>query len=112
VCRAAGDTARDHPADRNRLAFGRRVGGQQRSVGAGIDSDAPGFSKVKIEPHLGTLTNASGTIPHANGNIKASYILQNDKWNVDIILPQTITGRFIWKGKTYPLKPGTNNFNL
>ncbi len=74
----------------------------------GINTDAPGFSKVKIEPHLGTLTNASGTIPHPNGNIKASYILQNDKWNVDITLPQTITGRFIWKGKEYALKSGEN----
>jgi len=27
-------------------------------------------------------------------------------------LPEKISGRFIWKGKTYPLKPGTNNFNL
>jgi alpha-L-rhamnosidase len=76
----------------------------------GIDSDAPGFSKVKIEPHLGTLTNASGTIPHPNGNIKASYILQNGKWDVDIILPQKITGRFIWKGKNYSLKEGENKF--
>ncbi|HEY2725686.1 MAG TPA: alpha-L-rhamnosidase N-terminal domain-containing protein, partial [Parafilimonas sp.] len=39
----------------------------------GIDTDAPGFSKVKIEPHLGTLTYASGTIPHPNGNINTSY---------------------------------------
>ena len=74
----------------------------------GINTDAPGFGKVKIEPHLGTLTNASGTIPHPNGNIKASYILQNDKWNVAITLPQTITGRFIWKGKEYALKSGEN----
>jgi alpha-L-rhamnosidase len=30
----------------------------------GIDSYAPGFSKVKIEPHLGKMENASGEIPH------------------------------------------------
>ncbi|MEO8711254.1 MAG: alpha-L-rhamnosidase C-terminal domain-containing protein, partial [Parafilimonas sp.] len=78
----------------------------------GIDTDAPGFAKVKVEPHLGTLTNAYGTIPHPNGNIKASYILQNGKWNVDITLPKKLTGRFIWKGKEYPLKEGVNNFNL
>ncbi len=76
----------------------------------GIDSDAPGFSKVKIEPHLGTLTNASGTIPHPNGNIKAFYLLQNGKWNIEIKLPQKIIGRFIWKGKEYALKEGENNF--
>ena len=74
----------------------------------GIDSDAPGFGSVKIEPHLGTLENASGTIPHPNGNIKASYVLQGAKWNIDIILPQKLAGKFIWKGKTYALKEGEN----
>jgi alpha-L-rhamnosidase len=74
----------------------------------GIDTDAPGFSKIKIEPHLGTLTRASGTIPHPNGNINVSYILQNKKWNVDITLPQKVTGRFIWNGKEYSLKAGNN----
>ena len=78
----------------------------------GINTDAPGFAQVKIEPHLGTLTNASGTVPHPNGNIKASYILQNGKWNVDITLPQRTTGRFIWKSKEYPLKEGENKFLL
>ncbi len=76
----------------------------------GIDSDAPGFSKVKIEPHLGTLTNASGSIPHPNGNIQASYILKNVKWNVVITLPNKLTGRFVWKGKDYVLNEGVNNF--
>ncbi|HVX24880.1 MAG TPA: alpha-L-rhamnosidase N-terminal domain-containing protein [Parafilimonas sp.] len=78
----------------------------------GINTDAPGFFKVKIEPHLGALTNASGTMPHPSGNIKASYALQNGKWNIDITLPQTISGRFIWKGKEYMLKSGENKFVL
>ncbi len=78
----------------------------------GINTDAPGFSKVKIEPHLGALTNASGEMPHPAGNIKASYILQNGKWNINITLPQTITGKFIWKGKEYALKSGENKFVL
>jgi hypothetical protein len=78
----------------------------------GIDSDAPGFTKVKIEPHLGTLTSASGSIPHPDGNIKASYMQQNGKWNISITLPQTITGKFIWKDKEYALKQGENTFTL
>ena len=78
----------------------------------GINTDAPGFSKVKIEPHLGALTNAYGTIPHPNGNIKVSYILQNEKWNIEIVLPTKITGNFIWKGKEYALKEGESNFTI
>ena len=78
----------------------------------GIDSDAPGFSKVKIEPHLGSLTSASGTMPHPKGDIKAAYVFADNKWNVDIDLPAPITGKFIWKGKTYLLKAGKNKFTV
>jgi hypothetical protein len=78
----------------------------------GIDSDAPGFKKVKIEPHLGDLKNVNGKMPHPNGSVLANYKLVNGKWNIELTLPEKISGRFIWKGKTYPLKPGTNNFNL
>jgi len=78
----------------------------------GIDTDAPGFKKVKIEPHLGDLKNVSGKMPHPNGIILANYQFTSGKWKIEITLPETISGRFIWKGKTYLLKPGTNNFNL
>jgi len=76
----------------------------------GIDSYAPGFSKVKIEPHLGTLTNVSGEIPHPNGKVEVAYFLEKDKWKIKISLPQNTPGVFIWKGKRYPLKAGENSF--
>jgi hypothetical protein len=78
----------------------------------GIDSDAPGFSKVKIEPHLGPLINANGEIPHPNGKIAVDYNYQNDKWNIKIDLPKNTSGIFTWERKQYPLKSGLNNFNL
>ncbi|HRH59575.1 MAG TPA: alpha-L-rhamnosidase C-terminal domain-containing protein [Chitinophagaceae bacterium] len=78
----------------------------------GIDSDAPGFAKVKIEPHLGTLTNISGSIPHPNGTLAAGYQLQNGKWKIQITLPKNTTGYLLWKQKKYALKPGENNFEL
>jgi len=78
----------------------------------GIDSDAPGFGSVKVEPHLGTLTTASGTIPHPNGNIKASYVLQSGKWNIDIVLPSKISGKFIWKEKEYALREGETKITV
>ncbi len=78
----------------------------------GIDSDAPGFSKIKIEPHLGSLKNASGEIPHPNGKIAVDYKYENNKWNIKIDLPKNTSGIFTWKNKPYPLKSGVNNFNL
>jgi alpha-L-rhamnosidase len=74
----------------------------------GIDSYSPGFSKIKIEPHLGTLTKASGEIPHPNGKVVVSYVLENNKWKMKISLPEHTSGIFVWKSKTYALRSGNN----
>ncbi|MEI6049721.1 MAG: alpha-L-rhamnosidase C-terminal domain-containing protein [Bacteroidota bacterium] len=76
----------------------------------GIDSDAPGFGKVKIEPNLGDLKSVMGEIPHPAGKISASYHFENGKWNIEIGLPKTISGYLLWKGKRYELKEGINNW--
>ena len=78
----------------------------------GIDSDAPGFKKVKIVPHLGSLTHTSGTIPHPNGNITASYEKTNDNWKISISLPPNTPGYLLWKDKRYELKPGENSLTV
>jgi len=78
----------------------------------GIDSYAPGFRKVKIEPHLGALTNISGEIPHPDGKVAVDYALSNAKWKIKISLPQKTSGIFVWKGKSYPLKAGDNVLSI
>ncbi len=78
----------------------------------GIDSYAPGFAKVKIEPHLGTLTKVSGEIPHPNGKVAVAYRLDKNNWNIKLSLPPTTSGMFIWKEKTYNLKAGENSFTI
>jgi hypothetical protein len=76
----------------------------------GIDSYAPGFVKIKVEPHLGTLTSVSGEIPHPNGKVVVSYALEHNKWQINIKLPQATRGIFVWKTKQYLLKAGNNAF--
>ncbi len=78
----------------------------------GIDSYASGFSKIKIEPHLGDLKNASGEMPHPNGKVAVAYKLNANKWSIKIDLPQKTSGIFVWKGKTYLLKTGENMFRI
>jgi alpha-L-rhamnosidase len=75
----------------------------------GIDSDAPGFAKVKIEPHLGRLKNASGEMPHPKGKISVQYTSGK---NALISLPPDVTGTFIWRGKTFSLHSGKNIIDL
>jgi alpha-L-rhamnosidase len=64
------------------------------------------FSKVKIEPHLGKMENASGEIPHPNGTVAVNYAKNGAKWNISISLPIKTDGVFLWKGKSYNLKSG------
>ncbi|HXB43944.1 MAG TPA: alpha-L-rhamnosidase C-terminal domain-containing protein [Puia sp.] len=78
----------------------------------GIDSDAPGFAKVKIVPHLGSLKSISGTMPHPLGTLSVSYRMENGKWKIAIGLPNALSGYLMWKGKKYALKPGANAFDL
>jgi alpha-L-rhamnosidase len=76
----------------------------------GLDSEAPGFTRVRVEPHLGSLQKATGSIPHPNGTLSASYQQNNGKWNITIGLPPATSGRLLWKEKEYPLKAGLNTF--
>lgn len=78
----------------------------------GIDSDAPGFKKVKIEPHLGQLTTVSGEIPHPDGKIAVAYVLDGGRLHSRVTLPPGISGVFVWKGRTVRLVSGVNSFDL
>ena len=76
----------------------------------GIDSDGLGFSKVKIEPHLGEIKKINGAIPHPNGTISVSYLHNESKYDILIILPKATTGRLIWEGAEFLIKEGENKF--
>jgi len=78
----------------------------------GVDSYAPGFSQVKIEPHLGDLKNVSGEIPHPNGKLSVKYELAKNKWTVWINLPLNTSGVLVWKGKSYSIKAGENKLSI
>ena len=79
----------------------------------GIRSDAPGFEKVLIAPHLGKLHDASGCIPHPKGDICVDYKIDaKGSINAEISLPQGINGIFVWKGKEVKLQGGKQKINL
>ncbi|MGH9582836.1 MAG: alpha-L-rhamnosidase C-terminal domain-containing protein [Bryobacteraceae bacterium] len=69
----------------------------------GIESMAPGFSKVRIAPNIGKLRHVSATIPHPRGEITVD--LTN---TADVTLPEGVTGEFVWKGQEKPLHEGRN----
>lgn len=75
----------------------------------GIDSDAPGFARVRIEPHLGKLKSISGEMPHPKGRIAVNY---NVAGSATIELPVEVDGTFIWHGKSIDLHGGKNVIRL
>ncbi len=75
----------------------------------GIDSDAPGFKKVRIEPHLGDIHKIGGEMPHPNGTIKVMYEQNANRLSATIVLPEHTTGTLVWKGKEYVLAAGSND---
>lgn len=77
----------------------------------GIDTDAPGFNKIRIEPQLGALKKAEGTMPHPKGEIKVSYVINaQGKCNAAIFIPKGTSGVFVWKGKEHLLKDVETKF--
>ncbi|HEY8927834.1 MAG TPA: alpha-L-rhamnosidase C-terminal domain-containing protein [Mucilaginibacter sp.] len=78
----------------------------------GIDTYAPGFAKIKIEPHLGDITTIGGEMPHPNGKIAVNYALEKTGWKIRVELPVKTSGIFVWKGKSYPLRAGENELKL
>lgn len=77
----------------------------------GIDSSSPNFETVKIEPHLGSIQEISGSIPHPAGTVSVNYSLSKNR-KAEIVLPNSVTGVFIWKGSIYKLKGGSNVFTI
>lgn len=78
----------------------------------GIESDGPEFSKVKITPHLGSISEIGGSIPWRKGDIKVKYTLSGKHLKAAILLPEGLSGKFIWNNKEYAIHSGNNLLNL
>jgi hypothetical protein len=72
----------------------------------GIDSAAPGFSRVIVRPYLGALTRVSGAIPHPKGEIAVSLTRRGEAVEGEVVLPPGVTGEFVWGAVRIPLAAG------
>jgi hypothetical protein len=83
------------------------------SLVCGIEPDTPGFESVRIEPHLGNLEWIEGGMPHKLGEIKVSLKKSNTHTiSGSIVLPDGLSGKFIWNGKSTVLKGGKNTISV
>lgn len=80
----------------------------------GIMPDAPGFSRVLIQPALGELKEVHGIMPHPKGTISVMLRRKDNSSGIEgeIVLPEGIRGRFVWQGKVKVLTGGTQTIDL
>ena len=71
-----------------------------------------GFETVEIKPLPGFTTKVKGEFVHSSGRIVMDYTKINQGYHMKIHLPAGLTGQFIWRETTYPLKGGNNLFDV
>jgi alpha-L-rhamnosidase len=82
------------------------------TVVAGIHPDSRGFARVRMEPHLGKLTHLDAAMPHDGGEIRVSYKRMEKDWQATITLPNSLSGRLVWQGHSYPLHGGVQQLSV
>lgn len=81
----------------------------------GITPSEPGFSSVKIEPHLGELQHVKASMPYSVAGQEIKVELERKGAtgiHALITLPENCTGKFIWMGKKMSLQPGEQTISL
>jgi hypothetical protein len=76
---------------------------------AGVEPASPGFATVRVAPHLGNLTSITASYPHREGPIKIEYRRNGNALEATVDLPGKLSGTFVYHGKSWPLRPGTNH---
>ena len=79
---------------------------------AGIEPASPGFTTVRIAPHLGNLPSLSAVYPHPDGMIEVKYARRGTGIDATITLPGKLEGEFLFQGKTRKLTPGVNQITV
>lgn len=79
---------------------------------AGIQSDAPGYARLRVAPVLGDLTTLDAAAATPRGAVSVRYAISGDSLTADIDRPAGLPGDFVWKGKHYPLTETHSHFAL
>ena len=79
----------------------------------GIEPTSPGFKTFKIEPQMGTLTEAKATVDTHYGLIKTSITRKGNRLTLEVTVPTGTTAEVISpKGKKQTLPPGTHQVKM
>jgi hypothetical protein len=79
------------------------------TVVAGIRPAAPGFARVRIEPHLAALKTVDAAVPHPRGGeVAVSYKGADNALEARVSLPAGVPGELVWRGRSHALPAGAS----
>ncbi|MEZ4699973.1 MAG: alpha-L-rhamnosidase N-terminal domain-containing protein [Rhodothermales bacterium] len=79
----------------------------------GIRPASPGFATVEIAPALGPLKRAEGVLPVEQGDIRVKLERRGTAGvQAEIVLPDGLSGSFVWAGQRTMLRPGRQTLSL
>lgn len=82
------------------------------SLVCGIRPLAPGFEKIIIRPHPGTLNYLEGKMPHPAGSVTLRMQKEGSGYKTNVSLPHGVTGVLVWRGKETALTGGEQQVSL
>ena len=82
------------------------------AIVAGIEPDAPGYASVKIEPNLGNLKKLHAVAMTPSGAVTVDYAVSGGRLTATVHKPSDLPGRFVWHGKSLPLKAKVTQLTL
>lgn len=82
------------------------------TIVAGIAPGSPGFDTVDISPNLGSLKQASATMPTPKGLVGVHYTKTGNRWKAAVTLPSGLSGELRWHGRAIPLHDGVQTLSL
>lgn len=81
-------------------------------VVAGIRPAGPGYSRLRIEPHLGALKRVDATAATPRGPVTVRYRIDQGVLQAEIIAPRDLPGEFRWRGESHPLTGARTRLRL
>jgi alpha-L-rhamnosidase len=79
---------------------------------AGVEPAVPGFLRVRIRPHLGSLASLTATVPTPRGDVTVAYSRTGDVIDATVSLPPGVTGTIALHGPAVALAPGRTRVEL
>lgn len=80
---------------------------------AGVTPAAPFFRRVRVAPQSAGFACVRATTPCPQGVVETDFTFAADGGvSGTVRLPDALSGEFVWRGQTLPLKPGVNRIQL